>query len=92
MAYLWQIERGSFENEDRSTSTQISKTKHLNLENEVPIENEAPKTQLETTVGWITTILRLAWRHPNQVEAVDAFAPPKVDIIHPKVYEGLQTV
>ena len=27
----------------------------------------------------------LAWRNPNQVEAADEFAPPKVDKIHPKV-------
>ena len=64
-------------------STRISKTKHPKLENEAPIKNEAPK--LETTVGWITTILRLAGHNPNQVEAADAFAPPKVEKIHPKV-------
>ena len=51
-------------------STQISKTKH-------------PK--LETPVGLITTTLRLASRNPNQVEAADASAPPKVHKIHPKV-------
>ena len=44
------FQRGSFENEDSKTktearSTQNSKTKHLNLENEAPIENEAPKTR-----------------------------------------------
>ena len=52
-------------------STQISKTKH-------------PK--LETTVGWRTTTLSLAWRKPNQMEATDASAPPnKGPQIHPKV-------
>ena len=69
------FENEAFENEDWSL-------KQPNLENEA-LENEDPK--LETTVGWITTILRLAWRNPNQVEAADAFAPPKVDKIHPKV-------
>ena len=82
---------GSFENEDRST-------KHPKLENEAPKSRkrstyrkrstQISKTKhpkLETTVGWITTILRLAWRNPNQVEAADASAPPKVHKIHPKV-------
>ena len=32
----------------------------------------------------MSTILRLAWRNPNQVEAADAFAPSKVHKIHPK--------
>ena len=78
----WQIEDRSTKHEARSTqistearSTQNSKTKHS--------KTKHPK--LETTVGWITTILRLAWRNPNQVEAADVFAPPKVDKIHPKV-------
>ena len=79
-------------------STQISKTKHPKLENEAPKSRkrstyrkrstQISKTKhpkLETTVGWITTILRLAWRNPNQVEAADASAPPKVHKIHPKV-------
>ena len=77
---------GSFENEALENEDQG--TKHSNLENEAPVENEALEKEalkLETTVGWITTILRLAWRNPNQVEAADAFAPPKVDKIHPKV-------
>ena len=54
----------------RKQSTQNWKTKH-------------PK--LETTVGLITTTLRLASLNPNQVEAADASAPPKVHKIHPKV-------
>ena len=59
----------------------IPKTKHLSQTK----HSKAKHPKLETTVGWITTILRLAWRNPNQVEAADAFAPPKVDKIHPKV-------
>ena len=34
--------------------------------------------RLETTVRWRTTTLSLAWRKPNQVEAMDASTPPKV--------------
>ena len=47
--------KGSFENEalendkSRKRSTQISKTKHLNLENEAPNENEALKTRKRST-------------------------------------------
>ena len=33
----------------RKRSTQNSKTKHLNLENEAPIENEAPKSRKRST-------------------------------------------
>ena len=51
-------------------STQISKTKHPKL------ENGAPKTR--KPVRWRTTTLSLAWRKPNQVEAMDASTPPKV--------------
>ena len=58
-------------------STQISKTKH-------------PK--LETTVGWTTTILRLAWRNPNQAEAADAFAPPTSTKSIPRFYKSLPTI
>ena len=39
------------------------------------LENEDRGTKhpnLETTVGWRTTTLSLAWRKPNQVEAMDA--------------------
>ena len=59
-------EHPNLENEapkSRKRSTKISKTKHPNL---------------ETTVLWRTTTLSLAWRKPNQVEAMDASAPPKV--------------
>ena len=51
-------------------STQNSKTQHLNLENEAPIENEALENEAP---------------NPNQVETADAFAPTKVDKTHPKV-------
>ena len=60
-------------------STQISKTKHLNLKNEAPkIENEAPKSQKRR-------LQNSKMKHLNQVEAADASAPPKVHKIHPKV-------
>ena len=52
-------------------STQISKTKH-------------PK--LETTVGWRTATLSLAWCKPNQVEATDVSAPPEVHKSIPRFY------
>ena len=51
--------------------TQISKKKH-------------PK--LETTVGWRTTTLSLAWCKPNQVEATDVSAPPEVHKSIPRFY------
>ena len=47
-------------------STQISKTKHLNLEHEAPVENEAPKnsktktTKLETGLSFINMRQSLA--------------------------------
>ena len=65
----------------------VSKRKHSTTRT----ENEAPKSRkrstqnskmeherLETTVRWRTTTLSLAWRKPNQVEAMDASTPPKV--------------
>ena len=48
----------------RKRSTLKRSTKHPNL------ENDAPKS--ETTVGWRTTTLSLAWRKPNRVEEADA--------------------
>ena len=49
---MWK--NSSFENEALKTKTearsiQISKTKHLNLENEAPIENEALKNEAPKT-------------------------------------------
>ena len=95
------IARGSFENEaleneDEARSTQISKTKHPKLENEDPksrkrstqnSKTKTPKSRKRSTQNAkpVKTTLRLAWRNPNQVEAADAPAPPKVHKIHPKV-------
>ena len=86
-------------------STQISKTKHPKLENEAPksrkrsTQNSKTKhlsktkhPKLETTVGWTTTILRLAWRNPNQAEAADAFAPPTSTKSIPRLYKSLPTI
>ena len=45
------------------------------------LENEVWSTKLpklETPVSWRTTALSLAWCKPNQVEAMDSSAPPKV--------------
>ena len=53
----------ALENEDRSK-------KHPNLENEAPKTTQISKTmhpKLETTIGWRTTTLSLAWRkQPRQ--------------------------
>ena len=38
---------GSFENE--TLEKEDRRTKHLNLENEAPIENEAPKSRKQST-------------------------------------------
>ena len=66
----------------RKRSTQILKTKHPISKTKTP---KSRKRKLETTVGLISATLRLKWRNPNQVEAADASAPPKVHKIHPKV-------
>ena len=70
----------------RKRSTQISKTKHPKIENGAPKSwkrsTQNSKTRkhpnLETTVGWRTTTLSLAWRKPDQVEVTESSAPPKV--------------
>ena len=81
----------------RKRSTQISKTKHPISKTKTPksrkrsTQNSKTKTpksrkrKLETTVGLISATLRLTWRNPNQVEAADASAHPKVHKIHLKV-------
>ena len=69
----------------RKRSTQNSNTEHPKLENKASktrkrsIQNSKTKhPKLETSVRWRTTTLSLAWCKPNQVEAMDASAPPKV--------------
>ena len=59
---------------NRKRSTQNSKTEHQNLENEAPKTRKRGSTQLSKPL----TTLSLAWRKPNQVEATEVSAPPKV--------------
>ena len=70
------LRKGSFENEALENNNQS--TKHPSL------ENGAPKTRKQSTQNSKPLYIQgqqlksLAWRKPNQVEAMDASAPPKV--------------
>ena len=74
------------ENEDPKISkTKTPKSRKRSTQNSKTKTPKSRKQKLETTVGLISATLRVAWRNPNQVEAADASAPPKVHKIHPKV-------
>ena len=75
-------------------STQISKTKHLNvenespieneaLENEAPIENEAPKTRNHCRLNNYNFMSGMTQSESGGGSG--CVTPPKVDKIHPKV-------
>ena len=82
--HFWLLKTGSFENE--ALKNEDRSTKHPDLENEVPKARKKKHPNLETTVGWRTTSLSLAWRKTNQVEVTHAYTPPKVHKTIPSFY------
>ena len=75
----------NLENEAPYLENEAPKTRKRSTQNSKTKTPKSRKRKLETTVGLISATLRIKWRNPNQVEAADASAPPKVHKIHPKV-------